>query len=532
MRYLIISVLVWYSLQLSQAAVEQNPTADREERIGEEYRSHGKPQDAICTRETFREIMQCGKDIVRLARNGFPWGLAGMSKIKNQLRNQQMELGNFRDPLDLINHTCQVFDDFSRCLDQRAIPAECLTVVNAIFFKVHVVFRFICHIRPRSTDLLHSLQCLKDSRVVDLLVFHLADRTGTHINDFAQGTMNAFFKFLQNEELWSKYFNGPDALFNVITTGLICLPQKVLSQHVPFVIDRKCGSHAANLVGDYYLYVRTRFNSVLGKMGLPTNICDKEATRNLTFCSVFVAPGDTKSDGILSRSIDQFLEENSPGTAMDTAWGHQLRMIIASMAENEFCDPFYGINIVFSACLLVSYDPSGKTKFNILQYAHSVRPMNFAPFPDSSSLKLFRSCWNLVQQMCGPNTTYLDYKYHFSAGSRDIQRMMDNLTCEWQHMLTRLYIEAFEHGNLWPGTMNANQGPVFLSSGIHSYGGLTNSISVLISVLSCGVKEISARCSMASAKRIRLFYHRLKYYWYIELKYVNVMREIYFPSQT
>ncbi len=524
MRYLIISVLVWYNLQLSQAAVEQNPTAGQEERIGEEYWSHGRPQDAICTRDTFREIMQCGRDIVRLAINGFPWSLPSMSQTKNQHRNQQVEPGNFNDSLDLINHMCKVFDDFSRCLDQHAIPDECLIAGVGSGFKQHVVFEFVCHIQQRGTDLLHSLQCLKDTRVVDLLVFYLADRTGTHIDDMAQGTVNALFRLLQSEEVWLKYFTNPVTLYSLASAGLICLPQSVLSHHVSFIIDRKCGSHAAYLVRDFYLYFRTRFNSVLGKMGFTTNICDKKTRRNPTIGSVSAVPDDTKRDGVLNRSIDQFLEENSPGTAMDTAWGRFIRVTIASMAEKEFCDPVLG-TIKFQACLFVSYNPSGKARFNVLPYAHSVGPYNFAPFPDSSSLKLFRSCWNILQQMCGPNTTYYEYEYRISAGSREIQKMMDNVTCEWQDMLIRLYIEASEHGNLWPTSLNVNHNPMFLTSANYSYGSVTTSMSGLISVLSYGVKEISVRCSVVSAKRFKLLYHQLKYYWYIEIKLLDMMKE-------
>ena len=520
---LILSVLVWYSLHLSQAAVEQNRDAGRKH-IGEEYWSHGKPQDSICTRPMFQDILQCEKDILPFVANGFPWSLPSVSKIPNKLRNQQMKRGNFGDSLDPINHMCEVFDDFSRCLDQHAIPTECLLIRDGSGFEISVVFQFLCHIQPRSINLLHSLQCLKETRVVDLLVLHLADRTGTHLDDMAQGTVNAFFRFLQNPELWSKYITNPGVLFIATGRGLICLPESVLSHHAFFIIDRKCGSHAAYLVRDFYLYFRTRFNSVLGKMGFTTNICDKKTRRNPTIGSVSAVPDDTKRDGVLNRSIDQFLEENSPGTAMDTAWGRFIRVTIASMAEKEFCDPVLG-TIKFQACLFVSYNPSGKARFNVLPYAHSVGPYNFAPFPDSSSLKLFRSCWNILQQMCGPNTTYYEYEYRISAGSREIQKMMDNVTCEWQDMLIRLYIEASEHGNLWPSTVNANQAPMFLSSGNYPYGSLTNSMSDLISVLSPGVKEISAKCSMASAERIKLFYQRLKYYLYIEIKLANLWRD-------
>ncbi len=109
--------------------------------------------------------------------------------------------------------------------------------------------------------------------------------------------------------------------------------------------------------------------------------------------------------------------------------------------------------------------------------------------------------------------------------------MMDDLTCEWQDTLIRLYIEASEHGNIWPTTVNANNGPMFLSSGNYPHGSLTNSMSDLISVLSLGVKEISERCSMASAKRIKLFYQRVKYVLYVEMKFMDMVKDAFGPSR-
>ncbi len=58
-----ISVLLCFSLHLSQAAVEHNPGAGREERSGEKHQYDGRPQAAICTKETWREIVECMKDL-------------------------------------------------------------------------------------------------------------------------------------------------------------------------------------------------------------------------------------------------------------------------------------------------------------------------------------------------------------------------------------------------------------------------------------------------------------------------------------
>ncbi len=79
--FLSVNVLLCFHLHLSQAAVEHNPGIGREEGFCLEYPSHGGSQDAICTGETWREIMQCKKDLLPLVKNGFPWGLADISEI-------------------------------------------------------------------------------------------------------------------------------------------------------------------------------------------------------------------------------------------------------------------------------------------------------------------------------------------------------------------------------------------------------------------------------------------------------------------
>ncbi len=315
----------------------------------------------------------------------------------------------------------------------------------------------------------------------------------------------------------------------IATRGLICLPESVITHNVAFIIDRKCGSHAADLVRRYYLYYRARFNSVLNKMGFPTNICDK-VTGSLS-PTTYTSHADTESDdGTHRRLLDQFLEENSPGTAMDTAYGLLVRTLIASVPDREFCAVIGGLGTSFTACRLLSYDPSGKARFNILQYAHSDFALPFTPFPDSSSLNLFRSCWDLLQQICGANTTYLYYTYHVSAGSREIQRMMDNLTCVWQDTLTQQYIDASERGNIWPTALNTPARPMLLSNGRYTFGSLTTSMSDLISVVNRVVNELSERCSMGSAERIKLFYHRLNYGWYTHLKICDILQKKMLPS--
>ncbi len=525
-----ISVLVWFILHLGQAAVEHNPGAGPEAFIYNGHASHKSAEGRICTLEILRKEEECVKKLRLLLSNGFPWATDEMCETQNQIRNQHKQKSTLGDPLDPINYVCQVFGDFRRCLGP--IPMECWVTASGFVFRAHTFLSFICHIQPRSIDLLHSLRCLKERRTLELLVLYFANRPGTHIDDMAQGTVNALFKLLNSSELIRKYDGNALTVSTSIVVGYVCLPESVITHDVSFIIDRKCGSQAADLVRDYYLYYRTRFSSVFSKMGFPANMCDKETRGNLTIDRVYAAPDYPEKDGTLGGHFYQFLEENSPGTGLDTAFGASLKYYIKTVADRDFCDPLaVALSATSQACLLLSYDPSGKARFNVLQYAHSLYILPFGPFPDSSSLKMLHSCWNLLQQICGHNTTYFEYIYRVSAGSREIQRMMDELTCVWQDLLIEHYIEASEHGNIWPTALNAPHNPMFLSSARFTFGSLTNSLSDLLSVVSRGVKEISAKCGIPSAKRIKLFYNRLQYNFYPTLWLSDMMGKKYGPGQ-
>ncbi len=221
MRYVLgISVLVWFNLHLSQGVLEHNPGATQEERISDGDQSHGSQEDAICTMKTWLDVLQCRKDLTPLVKNGFPWARANMSELQNQI--QQNHRRNLADPLDPINYVCEVFGDFLKCVDQHAIPSECMVSGDASGFVDQITFQFVCDIQPRSIDLLHSLQCLTQSRVLDLLVLYLADRSGTHIDDMAQGNVNALFTLLMKGNIqFMKFFIEPFPMDLLVSTGLI-----------------------------------------------------------------------------------------------------------------------------------------------------------------------------------------------------------------------------------------------------------------------------------------------------------------------
>ncbi len=509
-------ILFWLSLYLPRAAV-QNPETG-EEQPGNHGNRKSLATLAICNWDDVYMINNCAKDLHPLIMNGFPWGVANGNDIQNQRRNERQLKNTINDPLDPVNYVCRVFEDFLRCTDERSIPNVCLLTGTGQIFRIHTIFNFLCYKEPRSIDLLHNLRCLQQTRVVDLMVFQLSDIYGTSLIDIqAQGTTKALFRFLDFAPLTPAYYVNPIGLYKLANLGMICFPESVITHYIPFIVNRKCGSQAAVLVRSYYLHFRAHFNDLLDELGVPTNICHRKIHKNLTTVDGARMEPENFADDPLLRLFEQFIEDKSPGTAMDTVYGRHLRRVIEEASASELCNPVSGLLASFQACVLLSYDASGKEIFNVLQYAHSMT-MPYTDFPETSSMETLSACWNLLQQICGANSTYVEYSYRVSAGSRQIQEMMNNVTCKWQDMLIGHYIAASEDGNIWPSGYNIPQRPMFLSRGIHTLGDFQNSLSDLSVALDAGIKEISSKCSKASATRIRLFYHRLKYFLYDVLK--------------
>ncbi len=74
-----------------------------------------------------------------------------------------------------------------------------------------------------------------------MLVLYLADRTGTHINDMVQGSVNALFTlFMNGDILFLNFFITPFAMDSLVITGLICLPESVISHDVTLPCCRPC----------------------------------------------------------------------------------------------------------------------------------------------------------------------------------------------------------------------------------------------------------------------------------------------------
>ncbi len=118
-----------------------------------------------------------------------------------------------RDALGSLNHLCRVQDKSRVCLEESAISehyTDTLAAGGAGRF-LQLNFQFICHQQRRDENLVRSLQCLYDTRVLAMLFFHIANRChGTAIlDDVMTRYKNAYFYTLDVKPVWGRPVVSP-----------------------------------------------------------------------------------------------------------------------------------------------------------------------------------------------------------------------------------------------------------------------------------------------------------------------------------
>ncbi len=120
-----------------------------------------------CPSGTAEKIARCSSDLGKLSYSGFPWeNFLYYGRNQHTLVYIHTTIG---DSHDILDHICRVFQELQDCISDNQIKDSCLLIPlngypDALSLKA--TFYFICNLTPRSRDTVHSLQCLKDTRVL------------------------------------------------------------------------------------------------------------------------------------------------------------------------------------------------------------------------------------------------------------------------------------------------------------------------------------------------------------------------------
>ncbi len=138
---------------------------------------------------------------------------------------------------------------------------------------LQTVFQFICHNQQRDENLVHSLECLHETRVLAMLYFHIANRCR------GMGILDDIMRRKKNLYFYTLGFK-PDRGGGHIPR-LYCLPRSVISTCIRGIIEDHCGASTADFVQKYLVYLQHWFGQALKSVGFESNICDLDISSDV-----------------------------------------------------------------------------------------------------------------------------------------------------------------------------------------------------------------------------------------------------------
>ncbi len=119
-------------------------------------------------------VVRCQRELAQLSRKGSVWfGRGSQTRTGVSQTTRKNVTYNIKDSLDSLNHACYIQKRSRRCLEEHGVRDYCLSVSNAL--DTEMDFQFICQHQQRGENLIRSLQCLRDKRVLVMLFFHIGN---------------------------------------------------------------------------------------------------------------------------------------------------------------------------------------------------------------------------------------------------------------------------------------------------------------------------------------------------------------------
>ncbi len=460
-----------------------------------------------CGLQDARATDNCTEHFFQLASPGYPWN--GPSNGN----------GTLNDPLDSLNYVCGIWDKARTCLRFHRVPDYC--VVQYFGHPAFVVgFSFICQHQRRDENLLHSLRCLRDNRMLSMLFFHIGQKCGI-------GNLDAIMVGRKKVFLYDINVNPAGAMPKVLP--MYCLPRDVIFTCVKPMVDNQCGNMTASLVQKYIFYLQDWFAQSLESAGLRKDLCFHDAELELTGFDRKVYTTELISPSVATTpsSYKMFLRLIKQGPT-DTVLGSTLiNLMQDSLADEpepgDLCFNKNELNMAFGVCMLYSEDTSERSRFNILQFAHLTEAFFFYPYHgiNCNRLKPFATCWGLLQDMCGSRTRGFALRAKLLVEGCEIQALMDRAGCHWQDMLIGHYVRAGQVTQ-WPMDTQGLNNPMLLDRSLYDTSTLFEDLKKVISLLQPGVKEIGRKCGDEPATKLARLLHEIPYLQYDAIKYFNL----------
>ncbi len=444
-----------------------------------------------------KTAFQCQRGIREVITYGYPWLRYPSQRKSRNDPNITVTTKPLNDALDSLDHVCNIHDRSSRCLMESGIPTYCLgtPIGDNAEIDIQMIFQFICHHRRRDETLVRSLQCLRETRVMAVLYFHIANRCGGFdiLDTIMRRDKNEHFYILDIRPYWEM----------AIVPGQYCLQRSLITSCVRNVVESSCGTMTADFVQNFMIYMQDQYGHDLQSVGLSANICEQD----VTFDKAFSRP--PISAGYITLDISRLLGSIAPGTALDTVLGRYLLGYLHGLSVEELCN-IHNTYAAYGTCVMSADDKSEKSKFNIVQYAHQIFPDEYHG-TQCSRLVQFQACWNMLQEICGPQVRGLEQHATLLVEGCKIQSALDATGCHWQDMLLRHYIQA-SRVTVWPLSFGRSTNPLFLeTSKYDSLNSVSDDLETVITRLQPGIREISDKCGPHPANELRVLFNKLRF---------------------
>ncbi len=460
--------------------------------------------EKFCPLGTEEKIARCAADLDEVVRMGYTW-----SRRVSAISGDAPYL--MGDPLDNLDHICQLFSRFQDCIRLHKIIDYCLMLPPNPKLGLKVAFDFICNVAPRNFNTVHSLQCFKDTKLMSSFDLHLGkeclDGLAT-LNNQTRVYKRAFFYKLDIPAAFYKGINPPHIL------NSLCLPKLVVHGCVKEIVERTCGKLSTGVAVQFIEFQNKLFASALLQVGL-SPVCDAGQMPQ----GVSVPTPTRTSFGNLTLRLHglhdpgpelvKIASQESAGTALDTVFGRRLLQYVRKVHNStNRC----GLNLLYEhyqVCHFFSINTTEPPRYNILQSGHRILGNNLAFGTQCSRLQELVACWNVQKQVCGPATRGFEHDLILQIESCNIQQYMESIKCDWQGTMFQFYINASRHTD-WPlGIQSGN--PLYLDRVTCKLPEVIQSLQHFIYLLDAGIERIVSRCGQGAADRLLEVYRKLNY---------------------
>ncbi len=380
--------------------------------------------------------------------------------------------------------------------------------------NLNTTFHVICKVAPRSLGTVHSLQCLKGTRVLSLLPYHIGNHC-VHgpgiLENQTKVFKEAIFYKLDIPAVLSRRSTPP------VLTNRQCLPRRVIEGCVKDIVQSKCGKSTAELTVKYITFHIEQDAKYLSELGLSPIQCDsdhisqygKQTPSGITLLnSSHTLLGEHYNLVHARPELDRMSLTDAVGTGLDTVFGKRLMLDLRKFeTEINPCGK-YLLFLQYEACVLFSDARHEPPSYSILQSAHGLLNV-LTQGKMCSRLNKLVACWNLQKEVCGPAARGFEHDFILQIESCNIQQYMESIQCDWQDMLFEFYLDAAQK-TAWPLAEQSGE-PRYLDNARYEVGETVNSFEHFIQLLEPGVGRIASRCGSEAAERLQKVFWKLKY---------------------